>query len=1199
MTRPTLTSAVSPAVESTQSTPKPPLHSPPEASHPPASPARSLSSSSLHRSWSDKSLPSLPAYAVPAIDFDSDAEFDTTLGSISTPALRDPNEKLEVPPSRQSVGGSWLQSGGMGKRRSILSRPQSWLPSSRSSGELEKLTREESENMAKVEGGSPYLAPNSSVGERSRKSSSSLVSLARRSWLGPSRSPSPDTRQQAPTKPAEVRPRRERAPSNSSVMKLKKATSLVRRNSSSSESSRSTESLSKIGGYLNKIKTKPQSALAKGKAQHDPDSPASSTTSLAPPSTDTRKSHASETSNSTFPDDVYNAGKPPHARDPLWSHFKALETEFQKVQLKPTPLKMNMVRSVLMPFLRNFAGHPSNFNLHHEDLERRVIILNKWWTGLLEMLHVRTHPPVSGVDRPSLLDAITAIMMRTEWRQCSPTFRPFLERNLQERIHRKSTATLTLTNKASSVHSTDSAYMVESTGHNVRNMFTTNLVAQMAIVIEKLSMRTVPNSVVNFAGRACAYAFFFAPGVADVLVRLWSLTPDLLRRVADEMQLPRQNNGESEDIVALFPPGMDQLGWTSVKQMSDALRKAAQPPVALTRISWDGPWVARWNGRDSDMFFIFCKYYYVLADSFMPPGLPLVEKARAPAFVLVNAQVLSVLSSTINRHASGGPMAAPLVPDAFYGADATALALQVAPNNSNILKGMSENRLIVLLKDLLSSDSAARYEEARHTFAEAFMVTMKAAAKRISQYNQNACFTLCDFLEESLLVYHESMENPPIDWSFWFEVCQKILDSGHTISEIRVLSLLFSLWDTIASDPVRKARVLAEWLLTETTFDKLFNHWCPMIRAYFMRLLCWRICRDSGMASESDAKIYLLVFERLKTVWAHYLWLKQDHEERGICLPSTAPCFPTPGKRFMIIRTEVPSAHQGLMIGGFDSSTSLKQDMMGSPATDFDSMTTSPTESVTTKKKWGLLGKVFPFNTSEGTNDLETLRSETAAARAGTASPTKVPSAVPRSAGSDTDSTGSSPTYEATQYVFKFLLSWNPVGTMPPPNRSLSRPRLPIPAQSWISGMGLSGTRPLSSGHPAPTRAVSGSLYTGLIEAAKNAETPDLPSTPTSTTPTPRARRASIAPLSPTDANDDDIPLRDTIGLAKENLIAPIKPTGFQASSVKYSGRALAEWGMVVSECNSFIDRRRDEGVLGLDDVEVPTLGVEAWRKMP
>jgi hypothetical protein len=53
------------------------------------------------------------------------------------------------------------------------------------------------------------------------------------------------------------------------------------------------------------------------------------------------------------------------------------------------------------------------------------------------------------------------------------------------------------------------------------------------------------------------------------------------------------------------------------------------------------------------------------------------------------------------------------------------------------------------------------------------------------------------------------------------------------------------------------------------------------------------------------------------------------------------------------------------------------------------------------------------------------------------------------------------------------------------------------------------------------------------------------------------------------------------------------RPSGVYAAGAVYAGRALAEWSIVVSECNSFVDRRRDEGVLGLSDVEVPALGVE------
>lgn len=55
---------------------------------------------------------------------------------------------------------------------------------------------------------------------------------------------------------------------------------------------------------------------------------------------------------------------------------------------------------------------------------------------------------------------------------------------------------------------------------------------------------------------------------------------------------------------------------------------------------------------------------------------------------------------------------------------------------------------------------------------------------------------------------------------------------------------------------------------------------------------------------------------------------------------------------------------------------------------------------------------------------------------------------------------------------------------------------------------------------------------------------------------------------------------------------------GFQRKArAKYTGRALAEWALVVGECNNFVERRRSEGVPGLKWVEVPTLGVEGFRR--
>jgi hypothetical protein len=60
--------------------------------------------------------------------------------------------------------------------------------------------------------------------------------------------------------------------------------------------------------------------------------------------------------------------------------------------------------------------------------------------------------------------------------------------------------------------------------------------------------------------------------------------------------------------------------------------------------------------------------------------------------------------------------------------------------------------------------------------------------------------------------------------------------------------------------------------------------------------------------------------------------------------------------------------------------------------------------------------------------------------------------------------------------------------------------------------------------------------------------------------------------------------------------VKPKKPRPEELTKSKYSGRALAEWALVVQECGSFFDRRREEGVPHDRLVETPMLGVESFR---
>lgn len=61
---------------------------------------------------------------------------------------------------------------------------------------------------------------------------------------------------------------------------------------------------------------------------------------------------------------------------------------------------------------------------------------------------------------------------------------------------------------------------------------------------------------------------------------------------------------------------------------------------------------------------------------------------------------------------------------------------------------------------------------------------------------------------------------------------------------------------------------------------------------------------------------------------------------------------------------------------------------------------------------------------------------------------------------------------------------------------------------------------------------------------------------------------------------------------------ASCKLEGPAIGSSKYVGRALAEWAIVVIECQNFFSRRKAEGIPADKWVETPTLRVETFRRL-
>jgi hypothetical protein len=512
--------------------------------------------------------------------------------------------------------------------------------------------------------------------------------------------------------------------------------------------------------------------------------------------------------------------------------------------------KANTVRGVLLPFLKTYANHPSNDNLRAGDLERRVAILNRWWGGLLEMLSGRNGQSVSGNDRPAILDGISGIMMRPEWRMPASA----ISCRAEKRPQFGSWSTTSLASASSDA-------LAESVFHNVRVIFVQNLLSQMVFVVDRMGMRSVPASMVTFCGKATAYAFFFCPGVAEILVRLWDVSLDSVKRVLGETDISKfEKLGETaESVSSGFPSHLHKLAFKSVPSLMRSLRNRPELPLEVSQIPWYGPWIGRWVGRDSDLFFIFVKYHHILMHDMLPPDATTTERACAPTNVLVQAQFLTVLDATIHRpnnrpHSEFNDGPPPVTFDELLGADVPAAPLPIpAPNASRL---MAQNRLIMLLREFLSEISGVN-DGARKSFAEMFSNTLKAGSRRTSMFDHTACFALCDFLEEAISIlvrfYHDS--NDPVsflDWEFWRGVCEQMMNSNNSMTEVRLYAFIYALWGLITKNSERKKQITVDWLLKEEHFQRQFSHWCPMVRAYYMRLLCWRFARFDGEASELD-----------------------------------------------------------------------------------------------------------------------------------------------------------------------------------------------------------------------------------------------------------------------------------------------------------------------------------------------------------
>lgn len=273
--------------------------------------------------------------------------------------------------------------------------------------------------------------------------------------------------------------------------------------------------------------------------------------------------------------------------------------------------------------------------------------------------------------------------------------------------------------------------------------------------------------------------------------------------------------------------------------------------------------------------------------------------------------------------------------------------------------------------------------------------------------------------------------------------------------------------------------------------------------------------------------------ERLQSVWSHYLYLQEDAQSKCDTLPSTTPCNPAPGRRLLIIRHDAP-----LSPGN-------------GPFLSFD-------------------GIVSNMPRNQASNALEAQINET----------TLRPSSSLSAASDSSDVEAEEPGKKQRWGLLRSLLRV--------PGQGRSKSRSPDPS---------SRKKEESKSDSAPNSPPSGKKNTPNVPPHRSyCFRFSLEWVNDKRFASPGPMRL-FPPRLPPAAHNLLVSQRTDEEALTQKAAVKSKPEGEAATSSKYAGRALGEWAIVVGECQSFFQRRKDEGVPGNKLVETPTLGVEVFRR--
>lgn len=639
-----------------------------------------------------------------------------------------------------------------------------------------------------------------------------------------------------------------------------------------------------------------------------------------------------------------------HLKTQLLSpHYKSLPSHYSKFQHKTAlPAKANHLRLTLLKFLRFNIQFQLSVNVKDtlpqhtiakvtQFTQTAIQYFMKYWVSLLLELF-KNWSAFSHVDRTCYLECLSRLMSRREWfvnTSCTKVYQELLILTINfifRVLLNLKTIPLSLNAFIGKVFAFGYLVVPNFSQILLFTLFVKNRSIYKVLSSLDHNEKTIKSSV-------------YPEHLTDLI------------NFQGDFQLNDETDPRLMNINCMKPPKVSTSFYTETLTENfegefEELEKYDELHINLK----DTNWVKKWASFDSDIFKSFLKHFLELSLFYQNSG-PEFEIddpddflfsfiAQQPGGILIYTHVVEIFDSnfsmlknfkTCQYKESNSPQMKNEMA-AFY---ASMKNPGPGKNYQSYMNQISFLKMLRVLQTIIYTSSESM--EVNHNENEALIIkyfesVLLLKAKSVSPYNPESCEVLYDLFLQLCLHLGNQKNNfalttslsslkslkflHAIDWKFWVLGLTRMLSTENMISQAKALTSFFNLWDLIPVDyeleevrsvpdvlenPVGNGHWILDarysllhnisvFLVSNSTWKRLFIHWQPLIRHFYIRLVMFKIVKR-----EPSSSLNIIVKKRLEETYSLFIenYEKSDYDDQLLRF-ELKPSMPIFGKKLIV-----------------------------------------------------------------------------------------------------------------------------------------------------------------------------------------------------------------------------------------------------------------------------------------------------------